>query len=343
LSGGIDIFFGNGYKGAIPPSGAEIRIEYLVNAGVDGNIRLTDNVSWKFDDVGYDVLGNELKISDIFNITTETNISFGSESEPLFLTKLLSPNFSRNFVLANPLNYIYFLEKFNYFSYIDAFTTFNDEDISDDNVIYLFLVPDINKRIKSNENYFTVPQENFLLKQDEKNNIYSLIEESGQKIVTTVMQVIDPTVKRYIINISLGIFSDYSKDVIRQQIEDKLSSYFLNNRRRDKIPKSDLIAIIENIEGVDTVNLWFTSEENEAAKAINQNAADVGIDEFGDIIMKRNELILIRGGWYDRNNVYINDNLDPYKPSCVNIDFAKFTQKTYNAKMHQENIKKLKQ
>lgn len=339
---GIDVFFGNGYNGMIPVVGAEIRVEYIINAGNDGNIRKTDNVSWKFVDTGYDILGNEVALSEAFNIETETNISFGSDAESIELTKLLTPIVSRNFVLANPTNYIYFLEKFNYFSYIDAFTTFDDDDISDDNVIYLFLVPDVNKRIKTNENYFTVPQENFILSDDEKTNVYSVIEESGQKIVTTVCKIIDPIIKRYIVNISLVIFEDYSKDIIRQEIETRLSEYFLKNRRKDLIPKSDLIAIIENIDGVDSVNLWFTGEENERSKENNPDAEDIGIDKFGDIVMERDELVLIRGGWYDRNGIYIEDKLDPNKPSCVNISFSRITPKTYNDIVHQDVIKKIK-
>jgi hypothetical protein len=342
LTNGIDLFFGNGYKGNIPGLGAEIRIEYLTSAGYEGNIRMTDNTTWKFTDVGYDILGNEVQISDIFDIKTESNISFGVNPEPLYMTKLLTPMVSRNFVLANPTNYIYFLEKLNYFSYIDAFTTFDDNDITDDNVIYLFLVPDINKRIKSNENYFTVPQENFKLKDDEKNNIYSLIEESGQKIVTTVVSVLDPKFKRYIINIVLVTFEGFNKDSIRQEIETKMSEYFLKNRRRDKIPKSDLIAIVENIQGVDSVNLWFTGEDNEDLKKNDPTAQDIGLDEFGDIILKRDELVLIRGGWSDRNDVYINDNLDPNKASCININFAKVTPKTYNSNVHDSVMKKIK-
>ena len=343
LTDGVDIFFGNGYKGAIPPPGSEIRVEYVVTAGDDGNIRETENVSWKFIDEGYDILGNEVNITEIFDIETETNISFGTNNEPLFLTKILTPNVSRNFVLANPTNYIYFIEKMNYFSYIDAYTSPEEEDdYSEDNAIYLFLVPDINKRIKSNENYFTVPQENFYLSRNEKLNVYSLIEESGSKIISTVAKIIQPVIKRYIVNISLIIFEDFSKDIIRYTIEEKLSNYFLKSRRRDKIPRSDLIAIIENIEGIDSVNVWFTCEENERNKEDDPNADVVGLNNFGDIKMKKDELIIIRGGWKDRNGVFIYDGVDPEKPSSINIDFTKVTPLSYNAIVHNEHLKKLK-
>lgn len=342
LTEGIDIFFGNGYYGAIPGYGNIIQVEYLVTAGSEGNISQSRANTWSFDSNGYDILGNEITLNDAVTVTTETNISFGSASEPLFLTKLIAPHMSRNFVLANPVNYEYFLEKFNYFSYIDAYTTFNDDDPTDDSVVYLFLVPDINKRKRVEEDYFSVPQSNFLLTDDEKEKIYNLIEQSGQKILTVTNAIIEPTIKRYALNISLAVFEDHSKDLIHEQIITLLSDYFLSNQRRDKIPKSDLVALIENVDGVDSVNIWFVSEENEQIKANDPNAPDVGIDDFGDITIQRNELPLIRGGWKDRNGIYVNDGVDKQKPSCVNIIFDKISQKTYNSTKQQANMKNLK-
>jgi len=343
LTEGIDIFFGNGYAGAIPGSGAEIRVEYLATAGEEGNISQSNAQTWTFEDSGYDILGNEVTLDECVKVATETNISFGSASEPLYLTQLIAPHMSRNFVLANPVNYEYFLEKFNYFSYIDAYTTFNDDDPADDNVIYLFLVPDINKRKRENENYFTVPQANFLLQEDEKEKIYNVIEQSGQKIITAVNTIIEPEIKRYALNVSLVVFENFSKDLITEQITNKLSEYFLTNQRRDRIPKSDIIAIIENIEGVDSVNVWFVSEANEQAKSNDENSDEIGIDEFGDIIIKRNELALIRGGWKDRNGIFIYDGINSEKPSCVNVLIEKITPKTYNSTKQQANMKNLKQ
>jgi len=342
LSKGVDLFFGNGYYGMKPPSGAEIRVEYLTTSGVEGNIRQDEQTTWNFEESGYDLSGNEIDLSEIFNISFVTDISFGTNKEPLNLTRLMSPNQSRNFVLANPINYIYFLNKFNYFSIIDAYTTYDDNDWSDDNVIYLFLIPDINKRLKSNENYFSVPITEFSLKDFEKQKIFNLIEESGQRLTSVVNTIVDPVLKKYVINISLTIFESFSADFIRQQIESKLSDYFLGVTRRDKIPKSDLIAIIENIEGVDSVNVSFISEENEIARKKNSSSELKGLDKYGDIIFNKNEFILIRGGWSDKYGVYYDDSLDPNKSSILNIEFRKETKKTYNEVLQQENMKILK-
>ena len=340
---GIDIFFGNENFGMVPQNGAEIRIEYLLTQGAGGNINTTDTIiNWKFLDSGYDIGGEEVDINTYTKVTIDKEITFGSNFEPLYLTRIIAPKTSRSFVLANPDNYTIFLEKFNYFGIIDAFTTFDDEYLDDDNVVYLFLVPDVNKRISGSDNYFTIPAEYFVLSADEKDKIYDLIEGSGQKMVTAVNKIIDPVIIRYVLNIALVVFEGYSKDYMKQQIIDKMSQYFATFRRRDRIPKSDLIRIIEDIEGIDSVNLWFTSQQNEANIKNDPNSKAVGIDEFGDIIIGRGELPMIRGGWEDRNGIYYEDSTNDQKPSTVNISIKKVVPKSYNAERHRINVENIR-
>jgi hypothetical protein len=341
--GGIDLFFGNKYFGKTPDPGSTIRVEYLTTAGAAGNISKEDPIDFKFKDNGYDVLGNTVDLNEILKVDMKTLISFGSNEEPIEMTKLLAPKTSRAFVLANADSYIYFLEKFNFFSVIDAFTTFDDNDVSDDNVIYLFLIPDVNKRKNAADDYYTIPVELFTLTTEEKNKVYDLIENSGQKILTTVLKILDPALSKYVMNINVIAYEGYSKDTIRQQIISQSSDYFLKNRRRDRIPKSDLIRIIENVDGVDSVNVWFVSEKNELYKSNPANAdkADVGVDSFGDIIITRGELAIIRGGWTDRYGIKYEDSTTQAKPSSVNITFGKDSILNLNLEMHRINVENI--
>jgi hypothetical protein len=338
--GGIDLFFGNEYFGAIPERGATIRVEYLTTTGAAGNITKSSAVDFKFKDPGFDTLGQEVDLNEILKVDMKTLISFGSDEEPIAMTRLLAPKVSRAFVLANPDSYVYFLEKYNFFSVIDAFTTFDDNDVSDDNVIYLFLIPDVNKRKSSADDYFSIPIELFTLTAEEKERIYELIENSGQKIVSTVLKILDPLITKYILNIQVVAYEGYSKDTIRQKIISSCSDYFLKNRRRDRVPKSDLIRILEGIDGIDSVNVWFVSEKNELYKTdpANQTKADIGVDEFGDIIITRGELAVIRGGWKDRNGIFFEDSTNQSKPSSVNITFGKDTIMNLNLEMHRISV-----
>lgn len=342
---GIDIFFGNLYFGKIPPLGSVIRVEYLVSAGDAGNILMDEIPNFRWEDDGFDLAGNTVDLDSIIKIGMGKPIIFGSDAEPIFLTRILAPKTSRAYVLANADSYVYFLEKYNFFAVVDAFNTFEDNDVTDDNVVYLFLIPDVNKRKPSNANYYTIPQSLFLLTPDEKQKIYDVIEESGQKTLNTIVKIINPISKRYVININVRAFEGFSKDIIRQNIISKTSDYFLKNRRRDKIPTSDLVAIIESVEGVDSVNVWFMSEANEVFHAIpgNENAPeDIGLDEFGDIVINRGELALIRGGWADRNGVIFEDSTSQSKPSTINITFGKDTIKSLNLELHRINVENIK-
>ena len=338
ISGGIDIYFGNTNAGMPPPLGAEIRIEYLLTGGEGGNLREGDNVTFQWIDSGYSVIGEEIDLNSALSTSMSTLISFGSNPEPTFLTKLIAPKTSRSYVLANPENYIIFLEKFNYFSVVDAYTTFNDQYIDDNNVIYLFLIPDITKRLLSSENYFTVPIQYFTLTEDEQNKVINVIEDSGSKIVTTVVSIVQPIISRYVINISLITFTGYSLDVIRNSIVSRLSDYFLSLRRRDIVPTSDIVSLIAPIPGIDSVNVSFLCENNEIAKTGNPGGPVIGLDELGDIVLDRNELTLIRGGWTDSNGIYYNDGIYSDRPCSVNISIKDTVTQDLNSMLFQQNM-----
>lgn len=341
ISGGIDVYFGNENFGMNPPVGSEIRIEYLLTSGEAGNLREGDDTQFQWIDSGYSVTGEEVDLNATLQTDMTNLITFGSNPEPTALTRLIAPKASRSYVLANPDNYIIFLEKFNYFSVVDAYTTFGDQYLDDDNVIYLFLIPDINKRLQDNENYFTVPTKYFSLTEQEQNKVIDLIEESGSKIVTTVVKIVQPTITKYVLNISIIVFEGYAQDVIKNTIISKLSDYFLNLRRRDLVPSSDLVKIIENVEGVDSVNVNFLCEANEVAKTADPSSPLIGLDELGDIVVGSNELPLIRGGWKDRNGIYYNDGIYTDKPCSVNIVIKGTSKVNVNTLIFQQNMEQL--
>jgi len=353
MTSGVDIFFGTGFNGKIPLTGSTIRIEYLVTNGSFGNILTNiNNVTFRWDETGYDITGNSVDLNSALITSLVTPISFGSDHEPIELTRLVAPRMSRSFVLANAENYSIFLQKMNYFSIVECFSTFDDSVLEDDNVIYIFAIPEILKRVRKNEEYFSIPQETFSLSDAEKDSIYRLLQESGQMIVTTAVKVLDPVITRYILNISIIMYEGYDVETIREKIVERVSQYFLNNKRRDRIPKSDLVAIIEAIDGVDSVDLYFLNEGNELNKfnwlqeQINNPSAvepdEVGLDEHGNILIGKSEYPIIRGGWADRYGVFFQDNADLSVTSSINIDIAKITPKSVNLELHSASIKSLK-
>jgi hypothetical protein len=338
ISGGIDVIFGNSNFGMMPPIGSTILVEYVVTSGEGGNLSLTSDEEgiFRFDDVGFTVFGEDVDLNEVFQIKCTGNPDFGSNPEPLGLTRIIAPKTSRSFVLANPDSYVIFFEKFNLFSIIDAYATFEDSNLYDDKIIYLFLVPDVRKQMKSDENYFNIDESKFTLTDKQKIKVVDLVERSGSKIVGTELEIVSPTMSRYVINISLIIYKDGpGEEAIRQEILERLSEYFITTRRRDRIPKSDLVAIVEGVEGVDSVAISIVSQKDELLFA--KGKPPRGLDEFGDIIIEKNELPIIRGGWTDRNGISYETGISDSKPCCVNISVRDTKFSNYNTTINKKN------
>lgn len=346
LAGGIDVYFGNEDYGYIPPLGANIEVQYVKSDGFAGNIfGKASSISFKWIDNAYSNTGDEIDLNEFMSISLDKPIILGADSESMELTKLIAPFSSRSFVLANPNNYVSLLSRFNY-SFVDAYTTYDDEYIADDNVVYLFLIPDISRRLQKNTDYFTTNLQNFYLDEDEKNGLYKYINQSGRQIISTELQIVDPILTKYIVNIFLRIYDSADIPTLQNEIISQLTNYLIHVRRRDKIPKSDLVAMIENIEGVDSVNVSFVSEVNENAiidgyyiqkvstfdnvrgiMSVTDNQITVspgtdpnlGLDDFGDIKIGLNEFPVFRGGWYDRFGNYYESGLSYSQYSSANI------------------------
>ena len=412
-TGGIDLFFGNGYNGAVPPLGATILAEYLLTDGEAGNIRTAEakgQTNWKWESKGYALNSQEIDLNKIIKVSIQKDVLFGTQEEPVYLTRLLAPHMSRSFVLANGDNYIYFLRKLNMFTIVDAipgFATFEDkysldkynqakttyENISeqyrslaatvgtsspksiakkteldsaqkqvfywqgqveeqkkDDNTVYLYLVPDVNQRIPANQNYYTCTMDSFVLTELEKKGILDLIEESGQRIITVDNAIMTIKYPRFVLNVSLVIYEGFELNNIREAIISVTSDYFLKNTRRDRIPQSDIVRIIENIEGVDSVTAWFDADKNNFQIYGN----GYGLDEYGDILLERfvvdafgNKVTvkdlypLIRGGFESWMGVTYDDSVAKDRLSTVNINLRGITPVNFNSNQNKNIVSNL--
>ena len=381
INGGIDVFFGTGNNGKIPVVGSTILCEYIICQGSAGNINSEDqNNYWEFADDGYDINGDYVDLNSMYNLSSGSDVIFGTNGEVIEMTRRLAPHASRSFVLANPVNYKTFLSKLNMFSIIDVFSGFNttedskieeqynnakieyqtiksnyasqinltgtlsgkatalfdqmiakkkeldalkvkyDDSKLDDNVIYLYLIPDMSKRVSSNDNYFTCSLNRFKLSDDEKQGIVNLIEDSGQRVITVENRIIDPIYVKFAINIFIQMWSNYNFNSVKSSIISALSNYIINTTRRDRIPVSDIIKIVEDVDGVDSVSVYFDADVN------NQNyfgTGNYGIDEYGDIVLTRNLTDrlgnridvkdiqpMFRGDFTSKYGVFYEDNLD---------------------------------
>lgn len=219
-----------------------------------------------------------------------------------------------------------------------------------ENMVNLFLIPDIKNYFGNDKslNYFNVDISVFTLDDIEKARILNYLYQDAIQTVTNEVKIIDPIIKRFAINVTTRLYSNAIETNIMNEITNRISEYFLTELRKDKIPASDLVRIIDSISGVDSVTVEFISEENEnyhkeyllksqqyfmknktIAKDSDIMMSDgetynseksIGIDPLlGDIILNREDLPLIRGGFSDRfgNNYSIQPGDSKFSP--INI------------------------
>ena len=347
---GISIFFGNDSFGKIPPSGALIEVVYIKTSGESGNSNST-GLTYTFEGMGIDEYGNEVDLNEVLIVETIAPPMLGANYENPEFTKAIAPKASKSFVLATPENYVSYLSKFNQYSFIYAYHTKDDFDITDDNVIYLKVIPNIKKKLSSSEDYFEVPTSEFVLDKFEKDSLMAALENSGRMLIGTEIEIVDPQIKYFTINIVLRYFSNVDKASIRSNIRSVLNKYFLNISRSDIVPKSDLISLVENIEGVDTCDVFFISKDNEIAKKngyyynsdgvmINIGKNDdpqVGFDSYGNIVMDKGCIYVPRGGWKDANDNYYTVTPEDGKLGPLNIFFdTPVDSSTYNIEMQRK-------
>jgi len=316
ITSGLDLYFGNGSYGQIPPPGAKITIEYIVTEGPGGNIRTneTGSVGFDFDDTGFTINGEEVNLNEFITIKTEHTPYFGTNPENSDLTRLIAPKTSKSFALVNPDHYEVVLRRLGLFSLISIYL-----DPTDDRMLNLFLIPDINKSFNIPKSYFGAELSIFKLTEYQKAELLRYLEKSGSKLISTDIKIVDPIVRRYVLNISTIVFDDVPVEVIKSDIYNALGQYFVQNTRKNRIPKSDLIKIIENVKGVDSVAVTIIGEANELAKIQNPTAALVGLDEYNDIIIEDMELPIVRGGFPDRfGNNYV-EGVSEESLGAVNI------------------------
>jgi len=266
ITGGLDIYFGNGSFGMIPVEGATITIEYLKTDGTLGDLSGSKDLTFRFETEGSDSLANVYDLNEVLEFSFTVAPRLGANPENIELTKLIAPLQSNSFVLATPDNYEHFLSRYGMFSYLDAYNTTADGYLDDDNVIYLFMLPDTKRKLTKNKDYFNLDLNEFFFSSDEKNGILQLLENSGQQMVTTEVKIVEPSLQYFRMDIKVRYFEGFEKANLYNEIRAKVSNYLINITRRDRLPASDIIALLETIEGIDSVNVKFSSKAEEDAR-----------------------------------------------------------------------------
>ena len=353
ISGGLDVYFGTGNFGAIPGAGNSIEIEYVKHAGFQGNLDDAQDITFKWDAEGSDSNGDEFDLNEFLELAVTSSPKMGADKESVEFTKLLAPLASKSYVLATPDNYEYFLSRYGMFSYVDAYNTTDDQYLDDDNVIYIFAIPDATRKLLAEQDYFSIPISEMFFDQNEYDKMSQVIQDSGQQMVTTEVIFVKPKVRKYSMDINIRYFEGYTKQEIFTNVRKAVSDYMLNVTRRDKLPKSDNIRFISETEETarrlgyyesTTVTVvpqepvvleeigngkqkYIFFKQIEEVKTVNVDATTVipysiaGLDEWGDIIMDKEEVAVFRGGWLDRDGDVIVDDALMNAEAALSVNF----------------------
>jgi hypothetical protein len=335
---GIDIIFGNGGFGLIPRVGATIEINYLVSDGSDGSIFRRTLNDWTFVDEAVDGFGNTIDVADLFDISFFTDINFGADTESSNFTKNVLPIVSNNFVIGLPEQFAYQIKKLGVFSHVNAYES--------NGQIRVAATPNINLFKSENADYFSVDVRAFTLDGYEKSKIKSYLRGGGNILLSSKVEIDSPVLSFYVINIFLITYSDAQDKTVESQILNKISEYFLNFTRMDRVPKSDLISQLSSISEIHSLDISFLSKKTEdyhrQQKINDENRRNQfatredlnivkpsatynprftpGLDPIlGDIIFEPSEIPVIRGGWVDRDEIYYSDNINDKGLKSVNI------------------------
>ena len=126
---------------------------------------------------------------------------------------------------------------------------------------------------------------------------------------------VEQELSKFAMDVRVRYWNNYDVESMYQNIRTVLSDYFTQNKRRTRIPRSDIIRLVELVDGIDSVNVTFYSDDG-----LNQNSSY--IDSFGDIEVKDNILPIIRGGWsfLGEDGMTVNEVLD--EPTLITNESA---------------------
>lgn len=329
--GGIDLIFGNEAHGRALKANDFVEVTYLIHDGEQGNLNPSIETFFVFDDQLQDVNGESHDGNSIFNVTfAETDpITSGSNSESVqHMREMIGLN-SRSLVLASADNYKSYISKFGFCGYN---RTWSDPGSM---VVNSLIIKNFKSCIETGNDYFKLKESDFYLTNAQKKSIYDNIEKSGRSLAGIKYNIFEPELCKYAMYVYITLKSEkYSKELVSNSIRQLVGEFFTNVQSDLFIPKSDIIQLIKNnVEGVDSIDIYILSQKNEEAlrtkqytnvvhtfnhvtgqyvkkvenvKLYDGENPNLGLDSHGNIWLKSDEQFpVLMGGW-----VYQNDNGD---------------------------------
>lgn len=320
---GLDIVFGNDVHGRPLQQNDVIEVTYLLHDGEGGNLEVDDNTYFIFADTLTDTSGEHVNANGIFRISfaTKDSVASGSNSESTAVTKQMIGFNSRALVLADSNNFRNFLSKYSFVGYN---RTWSEKGSM---VINSMVMQNHKLHMSRGSDYFKLTDQDFLLTPLQKASIKNALERSGQLLAGCTFNMVDIYLAKYALYVYVKLAdANISHEYISTQIKQYVGEFMSNTSSDSYIPKSDIIKVIkDNISGIDGINVYIISEDNEKAimngeyidKTYRYNPStgtyatrethikvypgdnpSLGLDAHGNILVdKDNQFPVFMGGW----------------------------------------------
>lgn len=320
---GLDIVFGNDVHGRPLQQNDVIEVTYLLHDGEGGNLEVDDNTYFIFADTLTDTSGEHVNANGIFRISfaTKDSVASGSNSESTAVTKQMIGFNSRALVLADSNNFRNFLSKYSFVGYN---RTWSEKGSM---VINSMVMQNHKLHMSRGSDYFKLIDQDFLLTPLQKASIKNALERSGQLLAGCTFNMVDIDLAKYALYVYVKLAdANISHEYISTQIKQYVGEFMSNTSSDSYIPKSDIIKVIkDNISGIDGINVYIISEDNEKAimngeyidKTYRYNPStgtyatketrikvypgdnpSLGLDAHGNILVdKDNQFPVFMGGW----------------------------------------------
>lgn len=335
---GFTITFGNDECGRSLEEGDLIEITYLLHNGEAGNIDPMSECLWTFQDSLTDTSGSEIDGNSVLNVYCDNTlgITSGSYSETTEQVRWAIGTNSRSLVLSDPKNYKALIDRFSFCGYS---RTWSEEGSL---IINSIIMRNYKEMLTEGKDYFSLSEDDFSLTDMQKKSVINCVENSGSQLAGAVYNIFDPELRKYACYMYIKMKPVvYNSSFIENKIRDIVGNFFSNIENDLFIPKSDLVQLIKNeIEEIDSIDLYFLSEKNERAiidgyytdteyrynpetghyvKTVKSYAVydgqdpGIGLDEHGNILLDSYYTFpVLMGGWSYTNKeqlIHVNDPL----------------------------------
>ena len=299
LTSGFDLVFGKKNSHEIPKEGENIEVKYLTHSGVLGNV---ENPMLEFNDSGYDERGENINLSDYFTIGYELNGAYlGSNPEDFELTKVIAPNIIPNSIIHDKKSLSYNIMMLNLFA--------NHKITRTESTYKVILYPRISEKLLASEDYFSFDYNLLLLSTTEKIRILEKFNEIQSNNIEVVIE--NPKLVKFGINIVIESFETNNNNETKKlkEVRETLSNYMISLKRLNKVPKSDILKILDSLNFVDSVNAEFIVQKESM------------IDSLESLSLNETDIAVLRGEFTDYEGNVVSDDFNYMDNlSVVNIE-----------------------